>query len=162
MSMLQVLATTQASFEDAETGLAARVATLAETVDYDVSAVFTFGKWALREERMAPATAHRVVIRPAVGLDDVLQGQLLRDGVQQIAVLVEVFSADEEVIQQSLAVIQCAVLQLFDALRAYSDANDGTVIDIPDPISTRYGEFTGSATSGGLIATVNIRERSTQ
>lgn len=159
--MLEVLATTQAAFRDRTSGLAARAAAIADTADLAVRSDFAFGKWALRET-LSPTTAHRVVIRPAAGLEEAKQGTLQRDAVHTLAILIEVFGADEDEIERSLVVIQLAVIQVLDELRDYSDAHDGTVIEIPDAISTRYGEFTGSASlSGGLISTVNIRERST-
>ena len=159
MSVIDVLAITRQALEDDQTGLAAYMAAIAAAVDLRVRTNIEFGKWAL-PETMVPTSPHHVVVRPAGGLEEPREGRAQRDGVQAIVVAAEVFSADPDELQDTLTVLQVALLQVFDELRSYSDAHGGTVIEIDGDISTRYGVFPDRATSGGVELTINIRERS--
>lgn len=158
MSIIDVLSIARAALEDDATGLAAYMSAIADALGLRVRTEIRFGKWAL-PENLQPTAPHSVVVRPAGGLEEPREGRQQRDGVQTIVVAAEVFEADPDQLQDTLTVLQVAALQVFDELRAYSDAHEGTVIEVPDPISTRYGAFPG-AVSGGVELTINIRERS--
>jgi hypothetical protein len=164
MSMREVLDTVLAAFADPAIGLSARVTQLIAGGAPAVQTEFSFAKWAFRQG-LRDARTHSVVVRPSSGADTTkMQETLEREGTQQIEVAVESFGASPDDLQDAIAVVQTALLMVLDALREYSDAHGGTIIEVVDPVVTSYGEFDGvpSGTSAGFVSRITINERNEQ
>jgi hypothetical protein len=164
VTMRQVLDTTLAALGDPAIGLSARVTQLVALGAPTVRTEFSFAKWAFRQG-LRDARTHSVVVRPARGADQTKMLETLhRDGVQEIEVAVETFGATADELQDSIAVVQTALLMVLDALVEYSRAHSGTIVEVLDPVSTSYGEFEGapSGTSAGFTSRITINERSAQ
>lgn len=166
MSVHQVLGTTRDMLADDAAGLAAKVATLVAALratpfqpSSSILTNFNFTKWALRGS-MNPASAPNVMLRPARWLAvQKLANKPDRDGDVAIEIGYEIFGGDPDVIQDNVSIVATALAECLDGLRAYSDAHQGTVIQVLDPIEWRFGEFAGP-TSAGFLALVTVQERS--
>jgi hypothetical protein len=161
MSEHQVLATIDALLKDAGVGLKAKVDALvillgpATTIRSD----FNFVKWALRG-RANPSQAPNVMLAPRRWTpDQKLPNKPQRDAWCEIEIGLETFGTDPAQIQDEVTIWATALAQCIDGLRAFSDANGGTVVDVDDPLSFQFGEFTGPASSG-FLARVTVLERS--
>jgi hypothetical protein len=165
VSMLQVLDTTLNAMQDPSVGVEAKMQALMALPGVpQVRAEFTFGKWAIPSGALKDARQAYLVVRPSAGEDETkIPQKLHRDNRQVIDIAAEFFGADPEQLQDMIAVGQAAVLMVLDGLREFSDGESpaGTIIEVVDPVRTRYGEFEG-ATSGGFISTAVITERSAQ
>jgi hypothetical protein len=165
MTMLRVLETSRAAFQDDDIGIAVQVAKLAAAGAPEIRADFDFGKWSVRP-RLNVAYAHAVVLRPGSGADETkVRQQGYRDSTQQIEIAVETFHADLDALQDAIAVLQAGVLLVLDELVDFSVARKDTVYEIVGPVVTRYGEFAGttaSGTSAGFVTQVTLNERSAQ
>jgi hypothetical protein len=159
VSARQVLGTLTGLLQDDERGLEARMIELVPLAEAPVSTTLRFLKWQLADA-MSPATAHNVCVRPR-GIAAALADGGERDGTVLLQVLFEAFSSDPDEIQETVLIAASALLRCMDELRAYSDDTDGTVIDLPQPVSIRFGEFEG-ATRGGFIADLTINERGSE
>jgi hypothetical protein len=73
------------------------------------------------------------------------------------------FAADPESIEANVSLAAVALAQVLDGIREYSDATNGSIIDLEgtQPILFQFGEFDG-ATSSGFIAAITLTERSTE
>lgn len=160
MSMRQVLTTLTAALNDSNAGLAASAAMIASAdsiTDY-ITGV-NLEPWAL-SGNMKTSTQNNVAVSPR-GWDADLQKQAgeIRDARTQFQVAFESFAADPSVTQDTVSVFASALMQVLDSLREYSDANEGTVILVEEPVSFTFGPFTGGSQSAGFIANAVIRER---
>lgn len=118
-----------------------------------------FVKWKLAG-RPQPASGANVMLRPLTWDVEQIRGNL-RDSDVRIQIAYETFDADPDAIQDNITLAMTALVQCLDRLRDWSDAHDGTVVDITEPIAFAIGEFDGP-TSSGFIATVTIRERGSE
>jgi hypothetical protein len=116
-----------------------------------------FVKWKLAGRPQRADTAN-VMIRPRSWDVDPKGNSNLRDAAVRLEIAYETFDADPAAIQDNIVLAMGALVLCLDLLRVWSDAHDGTVIDIVEPIGFTIGEFDGP-TSSGFIATVTIRER---
>lgn len=160
MSMAQLLETLDGALQDDAAGLSAKLVALGGG-DGRIRADVAFGAWALTGT-MTDARQPNVATRPVSWTPDTkVSDQGHRDAAAQIEVGYEYFGADLEAIQLNVALAATALAQVIDQLRAYSDAHDGTIIEVLDPVRYTFGDFAG-ATSHGFTATISLVERSTQ
>jgi hypothetical protein len=161
--MRDVLRTTEAAMQDPAVGLSAKMVLVAQSGELlPLRTEFTFGRWGDPDTALKDARRHNVVSGPASGSDQTkVQDTWKRDGQQRIEVAIEVFGADTTERQDNIIAAQLALLMVLDGLRAYSDAQTppGTIIEVVDPVETRYGEFE-TGTSGGFVSVITINERS--
>lgn len=162
MSVLDVIATMRDCLQDPGAGLAEQVTALVGVVGTAPSRIrtdFNFVKWKLSGViNPQPTTQPNVMLRPVRWQTD-LKHANVRDGTVAIQVGIEWFDADTDVLQDNITIGAVALARVMDGLRDYSDANNGTVIDVKDPIDFAFGEFDGPASSG-FLATIQIEERS--
>lgn len=165
MTMLRVLETSRAAFQDDDIGIAVQVAKLAAAGAPEIRTDFDFGKWSVRP-RLNVAYAHTVVLRPGSGADEATAKQKgHRESTQQIEIAVETFHADLDLLQDAIVVLQAGMLLVLDELVDFSVARGDTIYEIVGAVVTRYGEFSGttaSGTSAGFVTQVNLNERSAQ
>jgi hypothetical protein len=162
MSIQQLLATTQACLADDGVGLAVRVDALASTAAIPPEKIrtdFAFVAWKLAGTLQSSRTPN-IMLRP-VRWSPVVKQQNHRDAPALVEIAGEWFDADPIVLQENIALAAAALAQTLDGLRDYSDAHQGTVIDVLDPMDFRFGDFPGGA-SAGFTATIQILERSSQ
>jgi hypothetical protein len=118
-----------------------------------------FVKWKLAG-RPQPASGANVMIRPRSWNAELKQGGT-RDGKVAIDIAYETFDADPDAIQENIVLAMAALVKCLDGLRDWSDAHEGTVIDVLGDVQFSIGEFDGP-TSSGFIATVTIEERGSE
>jgi hypothetical protein len=161
MSVREVIATIRDCLKDDVVGLAPAVRALAGMADKPerVRDDFNFVKWKLSgAANLQPTTAPNVMLRPKSWSSDVKQATH-RNGKSFIELGIEWFDAETDVLQDNITIGAVALARVVDGLRAYSDAHDGTIIDVVDPIQFVFGEFDAPASSG-FLATLEIEERS--
>jgi hypothetical protein len=160
MSMRQVLATLFAALNDNVTGIAARAAVVAAGDGLaNVRTDYVIGPWVLSGE-LHPATYPRISIGPATGATTLMvPPETKRDGEWTFDISFETFDADPINIQDNTATTATALLQVLDTLREYSDAHAGTVAQVREPISFRFGNFGGISSANGFVCTATISER---
>jgi hypothetical protein len=127
MSMLQVLDTLLAAFEDDAIGLSTQVQKLNAATGRDVRADFGFCKWVVRQALRDTRTPS-VTIYPFTGADEVAVKQMGHaDNVQEVVVAVEYFDADPEKRQDAIALIQAAVIAVLVELLDFVEAQPAPV-----------------------------------
>lgn len=159
MSQQQILATVQALLEDATEGLAARTTALAAG-DARIRSDFHFVPWQL-SDRPHPTQQPNVMLRPRQWQPGLRRLTTIRDAQVAIEIGYEYFGTDAQAIQDNVTLVATALAQVLDGLRDYSDAHGGTVIDVLDPLTFAFGQFSGP-TSNGFLCTVTLEERSGQ
>lgn len=156
--MEQVLATVDGALKDPVIGLAAAAAALANNDDR-IQTEFAFVQWSL-VGTMSDTRLPNVMLRPRRWLPATKRADIVqRDADVAIDIGYEFFGSDVSAIQDNIAIMATALAQVIDALRAYSDANDGTIIDVYDPVLYEFGQFAGPV-SNGFLATITLAERS--
>lgn len=163
MSIHQVIATLRGALADPMTGLAVRAEALANDASIvGLSLDLNFERWFL-SGNMQQATRANVSVSPR-GWDALLKQQAgeIRDARVQLQIGYEVFQSDPQVIEDHVSTYAAALMQVLDRLREYSDANNGTVVLVEEPVSFQFGPFTGASQSGGFIASAVIRERGSE
>lgn len=160
MSMQQLLDTVSGALQDDDVGMAVKLTALADG-DACVRSDLTFARWALTGS-LNDARGPNMAVRPiAWSPDTKVSDQGHRDAAAQIEVSYEYFGSDLDTIQRNVALAATALAQVVDELRAYSDAHDGTIIEVVDPMGFTFGDYAGP-TSHGFKATITLTERSTQ
>lgn len=110
--------------------------------------------------QLKPTTSPTLSINLRAATTTAVQPPQQRDGRVELTARYECVIADEEALELQVAFAAAALSKMFvENLRAYSDANDGTVVEIEDPLTFAFGEFEGPV-SAGFIANITIRERS--
>jgi hypothetical protein len=104
------------------------------------------------------ATVKEALLDPDVGFTAAIEA--LADASVEIEIGYEYFGAESDDIQDNVTLASVAIAKVVDALRDFSDATQGTIVTVVDPISYDYGQFTGP-TSHGFLATITLLERST-
>lgn len=161
MSVFDVIATLRDCLADDTAGLAARVAELAGEAEDEPGRIrmdFNFVKWKLGGVPQT-TTQPNVMLRPKTWRTQQKRAAQ-RDGLVSLDVAIEWIDGDTDVLQDNITLGAVGLARVLDGLRDYSDAHDGTVIDVLDPIDFLFGEFDGAASSG-FVATIQIEERST-
>jgi hypothetical protein len=161
MSIATVLDTVRDCLADETVGLSSQLSALASDASSDPTRIrldFNVVKWKLGNVAQT-STQPNVMLRPR-RWDTQQKRAAQRDGLVAIDVAVEWFEADTDVLQDNVTLAATALARVLDALRDYSDAHNGTVIDVLDPITFAFGEFEGPVSSG-FVATIQIEERST-
>jgi hypothetical protein len=160
MSMPQVLATVKEALLDPDVGFTAAIEALAEPSGAVVRADFTLLDWAL-SGTPSPTTAPNIMVRPRRWQPTANAAEVgHRDASVEIEIGYEYFGAESDDIQDNVTLASVAIAKVVDALRDFSDATQGTIVTVVDPISYDYGQFTGP-TSHGFLATITLLERST-
>jgi hypothetical protein len=160
MSMAQLLETIDDALQDDAVGLSSKLIALAGG-DARVRSNVKFEAWAL-SGTLTDARRPNVAVRPLAWEPDTKTSDVgHRDAAAQIEIGYECFDADLDAIQINVALAATAVAQVIDGLRAYSDAHQGTIIEVLDPVRYTFGDFAG-ATSHGFTATISLVERSNQ
>lgn len=161
MSQRQVLELLKDAILDDIIGLEAQAATVIANEGYEsASTNFGLDPWMLSGQLKATGQ-HNVSVTPRGWSANVmLPNETFRDAIVSFQVSFETFAADPAQLEDTISVFATALMRVLDLLRDYSDANDGTVLQVLDTVSFSFGEFTGgSATSSGFTCTVNIQER---
>lgn len=112
-------------------------------------------------DRMPAATKPRLALTLRSSAADLVQPGA-RDGGVGLSVRYETFEANEDNLEFQVAYAASALTKcLLDNLRDYSDAHQGTVVDVATPVTFQFGEFDGPV-SAGFVATISITERSAE
>lgn len=161
MSIATVIDTVRDCLADETVGLASQLSALAGDAATDPTRIrldFNFVKWKLGNVPQT-STQPNVMLRPRSWATQQKRAAQ-RDGLVAIDIAMEWFESDTDVLQDNVTLASTALARVFDALRDYSDAHNGSVIDVLDPITFAFGEFEGPVSSG-FVATIQIQERST-
>jgi hypothetical protein len=111
--------------------------------------------------RMAPTTSPNVSVAE-LGWDAELKANFnARDGLVPLQITYELVDADEDVLLDNASINAEALLEVLDFLREYSDAHGGTIIQVLDRASIRFGYFGEDVPSYGFRCTFTVQERST-
>lgn len=158
--MEQILFTVDGALQDPTLGLSARIAAL-KGVDDRIRDDVQFKAWAMAGT-MTDTRAPNVMLRPRRWLATSKASDTgHRDADAQLDIGYEYFGGDPQHIQDNVALVATALVQVIDELRAYSDATGGTIIDVTDPVLFEFGQFAGPV-SNGFLATLTLTERSDQ
>lgn len=161
MSMAEILTTVDAALRDGSVGLVARVTALAPA-DARILRAFAFVPWSLDNGGIRDARIPNVMLRPVRWLPEPKrQDTGHRDADAQVQVGYEYFGTVAADIQDNTAILATALAQVADALPDYVAAHGGTIYEVQDPIDYDFGQFAGP-TSHGFLATITLKERSTQ
>jgi hypothetical protein len=166
VSARQVLTLADALMRDNAKGF---VATLAALLLADPPAGGVQLRSATDISRMTAAPSMAKAAQPRLALtlrgaaaNGAPQPGLQRDGRVTLDARYETFEADAERRELQIAYAAAAFSRVIaENLRDYSDAHNGTVVEVNDPLSFTFGEFEGPASSG-FIASISITERSTE
>lgn len=163
MSARQVLALVDALAADPEMGF---VVTLASLIAEDPPVVPLRAETQISRrrpsEQLKPTTVPQLSINLRAAATTAVQPPEQRNGRVELSARYECVIADEEILELQVAYAAAALSKMFvEHLREYSDAHDGTVIEIEDPIAFVFGQFEGPV-SDGFVAQITILERSSE
>lgn len=162
MSARQVRKLAQALLKDPVQGLSQAVAALALAEGVSgLSTDFNFVRASL-SGKMLPSGQPNIAVRARGWRPDQKLRSPQRDSLVTLEVMAEFTGADPAQIEDQLEITAIAVAQVLDSLRSYSDAHNGTVLDVQDPISFDIGQFGGPTTTDGFVCQATVMERSTQ
>lgn len=167
MSQREVLALMDTYLKDETVGLSATVERLASLPNLSLgkpgplSSGFNFYRGKLPGMRPAGGGGGNVMLRPVRWLPEVsdVVSNLLRVGMAAFEIGFETFTASPDDAVDEATLVATALAQMMDGLRAYSDAQQGTVEAVQSPMDFSFGDFEGP-TSYGFLARITITELS--
>jgi hypothetical protein len=153
-----VIKTLSDALQDVATGLAVKAVALTGALP-NIRTDYVFAPWILSGE-MKMAGAPNVAIAPTIGAANLkIPAETQRDGEWRLDISVEFFDADPVTIMNNVGVSVTALFQVLDTLREYSDAHGGTIMQVMEPLSLRFGQFAGASSTNGFTLTATIQER---